>query len=833
MANRLRARPAHAPGPAYLSYTPNGKKLVTVGLNGALRVFQHDSEDEPAVIDVLTDNHFAVAATIEFILVGAEDGSVTKYSLLTNSMEEMLVRSSLPVRDIAISPDGQWAAVASDELEVKVVNTQDMTRVMYLREHPRPAKHVSFDISGAMVAVSCTDGLVYVYSLSSEQPQLVKRIDGLIKMLDNEAEASSKAVWHPDGRAFAAPSSTRDFQVVARNDWKLQKAFRGGHRGDISAAAWSPNGALLVTAGVDKSLVLWETRSQKMLKSFDDVHNVILAMQWHPTDNVLSYTNNNGELFIRENFAPNEHAKLLKIALQHAPMNGDPLNDISGNARKPMLNGVKPNGHVRSGDDYIEGLLDDAMSQDGADFIEDDDGAGYAEEPNRNGKRVARSIEGPQAKRQAPGPVWQPQIHEPFQPGSTPWKGNRRYLCLNLTGFVWTVNQETHNTVTVEFYDRQEHRDFHFTDPYMYDKACLNEKGTLFACPASSHHPAILYYRPHETWTSRTDWRTELPKGEEVSSISLSDSCIVATTTAGYVRIYSLFGVPLKMYRQKSSPAVTCVSWRDYVMTVGNGPVGGDETTRLLYTIENVKRDEICQSEDILALPDGVELKSVFFSEKGDPCIYDSDGVLLILQHWRTPGQAKWVPLLDTRTLDRLASGKKEESYWPVAVANNKFHCIILKGGEEYPYFPRPLLSDFEFRIPISSAPNGDEDEINADNTLQNSLEEKYVQSSLQYSLIQDLVENTNATQTQKLEATGLEREVDKVLLQLLAVECREGEERGMKALEIATLMKDRTGKMLEAAGKVAQRFQRDILSEKITQLAERRLVGLVDDDEV
>ena len=719
------------------------------------------------------------------------------------------------------------------ELEVKVVNTGDMTQVMYLREHPQSAKHVSFDVSGSTVAVSCTDGLVYIYSLSSEQPQLLKRIDSLIKVLENDSETSAKVTWHPDGRALAAPTSTRDLQVLVRSDWQRQKAFQGGHRGDITAAAWSPNGALLATAGADKSLVLWEARSQKILKTFDDVQNVILAMQWHPTDNVLSYTNNNGELFIREDFVPNDYTKLLKIALQPAPLNNDPLSDISGNARKPMSNGIKPGYDRLAENDYIDGLLDDAMSQDGEDFIEDDDGAGYAEEPNRHGKRVAKSVEGPQPKRQASYSVWQPQIHAPFQPGSTPWKGNRRYLCLNLTGFVWTVNQETHHTVTVEFYDRQEHRDFHFTDPYMYDKACLNGKGTLFACSPSSQHPAVLYYRPHETWTARSEWRTHLPAGEEITSISLSDSCVVATTTAGYVRIYSLFGVPLKMYRQKSIPAVTCASWHDYVMTVGNGPVGGDGTTRLLYTIENVKRDENCQSEDILAVPEGVQLKSVFFSDKGDPCIYDSEGVLLILQHWRTPGQAKWVPLLDTRTLERLAGGKKEESYWPVAVANNKFHCIILKGGEEYPYFPRPLLSDFEFRIPISAAPNGEDDDEDKETAHQRTLEEQYVRACLQHSLLQDLVENTNATHAQKQEVPVMEREVDKALLQLLAAECREGEERGMKALEIATLMRDRTGKMLEAAAKVAARFQRDILGEKITQLAERRLVGLVDDDDL
>lgn len=536
---------------------------------------------------------------------------------------------------------------------------------------------------------------------------------------------------------------------------------------------------------------------------------------------------------------PSAYAKQLRIDLQPAPMKGDPLSEVSGNAQRIPTDGQKPNGHGRDTEnDYLDDLLGpDAMSEDGAGFIEDDDGAGYAEEVNRFGKRSAGGVPGrPQAKRQQAQhhQVWQTQVHEAFQPGSTPWKGNRRYMCLNLTGFVWTVNQDTHHTVTVEFYDRQEHRDFHFTDPYKYDKACLNEKGTLFSCPASiaSQKRSVLYYRPHETWTARTDWRTQLPAGEEVTSMSLSDSCIVATTSAGYVRIYSLFGVPLKVYRQKSTPAVTCASWRDYVLTVGNGPVGSDGTTRLLYTIENIKRDEVHQSEDILALPEGVELQSVFWSETGDPCIYDSEGVLLVCLHWRTTGQAKWVPLLDTKTLERLASGKKAETYWPVAVADGKFHCIILKGGESYPYFPRPLLSDFEFRIPISDIPAQDADDEDKEVLHQRNLEELHVRTSVKHSLLQDLVENTNAKSAQRAEVPVLEREVDKVLLQLLAAECREGEERGMKALEIAGLMRDRTGKMLEAAGKIAARFQREILTEKIRALEERRLVGLVGDDD-
>jgi len=203
-------------------------------------------------------------------------------------------------------------------------------------------------------------------------------------------------------------------------------------------------------------------------------------------------------------------------------------------------------------------------------------------------------------------------------------------MCLNLTGFVWTVSQENHHTVTVEFYDREAHRDFHFTDTYQYDKACLNDNGTLFACPSSGKRevpdersePAMLYYRPHETWTTRTDWRTSLPKGEEIVSMSMSENYVVVCTTANYVRIYTLFGVPVRVYRQKSTPSVTCASWRDYVMTVGNGPVGGDGRTKLMYTVENVKKDEVFQSEDVVALGEDDTLQGVFFSESGvsEPC---------------------------------------------------------------------------------------------------------------------------------------------------------------------------------------------------------------------
>ena len=712
-----------------------------------------------------------------------------------------------------------------------MVNIADMTRVISLREQKRPVKHVSFDHSGSLLAVSCSDGVVYIYSVSTEQPELVQRLDGLVKVLETDAIESAGLVWHPDGRAFVAPTPTRSLQVVSRSDWQNHRSFPSGHSGDITAAAWTHNGALLASAGNDRSLTLWNTKTQEIIKKFDSIRQPIVSMSWHPTENVLSYANNDGELYIHTDFIPSEHLGLLQKTLQAAPLRGEPLSEVSGNAQRGYINGAKENEQRRAGTpDSLDDILGLEPSEHGDedDFIIDDDGAGYAEFPNGNGhaKRPGDHLVAPQAKRyQSAVQQWRPQLHAAFQPGSTPWRGDRRYLCLNLTGFIWTNDQGDHHTISIEFYDRATHRNVHFTDPFLWDKACLTDHGAAFTCPATSQTGCTIYYRPHETWTTKTDWRTTLPAGEEVTSLSLSSSYVVVTTTKGYVRIYTLWGVPFRIYRSKS-PVIASTSWRDYIFTVSNGPISPSGSATLIYSIDNVKRDETCQSDDILPLPsDGTSLSSIFFSARGDPCIYDSAGVLLPCLHWRTPGQAKWVPLLDTRALERLASGRKDESYWPVAVADERFHCIILKGGDKHPHFPSPLLTDFPLRVPVAERA-GDDDEAAA-------LQEQFVRLSALHALHEDLVAHTKASSGERAGLARRAVDADKVLLQMLAGECREGEERGMRALEIVGLMRDRSGKMLEAAGKIAARFGRDVLGEKIEALAERRLVGLVDEEDM
>jgi hypothetical protein len=59
--------------------------------------------------------------------------------------------------------------------------------------------------------------------------------------------------------------------------------------------------------------------------------------------------------------------------------------------------------------------------------------------------------------------------------------------------------------------------------------------------------------------------------------------------------------------------------------------------------------------------------------------MYDSTGLLSLLDRSRRPRQGRWVPALDMSQLARKQG--KQESYWPIGVTEQHVHIIILKVG--------------------------------------------------------------------------------------------------------------------------------------------------------
>jgi chromosome transmission fidelity protein 4 len=106
----------HAQGLTKLAYSYAGKYLITAGADQLIRKFTVDEESkEPETFEQHADPVTAVAAARDVFASASEDCTVSLFRM-ENSEENvrMLTRCTLPIRDIAFSPDGEWLGVASE-----------------------------------------------------------------------------------------------------------------------------------------------------------------------------------------------------------------------------------------------------------------------------------------------------------------------------------------------------------------------------------------------------------------------------------------------------------------------------------------------------------------------------------------------------------------------------------------------------------------------------------------------------------------------------------------------------------------------------------------------
>jgi chromosome transmission fidelity protein 4 len=110
-------RPAQPPGQTYLQYSPDGKRLIVAGCGNFARSFRTGDNGEPDLLPETHNDTYAVASGNDYVILGCEDGTVCEYEVPSGDLKQMLVRTTLPIRDVAISPDENWVAVSSEYVE--------------------------------------------------------------------------------------------------------------------------------------------------------------------------------------------------------------------------------------------------------------------------------------------------------------------------------------------------------------------------------------------------------------------------------------------------------------------------------------------------------------------------------------------------------------------------------------------------------------------------------------------------------------------------------------------------------------------------------------------
>ncbi|KAI9313959.1 WD40-repeat-containing domain protein [Dichotomocladium elegans] len=751
-----------------------------------------------------------------------EDGAVVVYR--NNAFEKYLVRSTVPVRCLSYSASGKKVAVAGDEDIIRLILVQDISKVVRLEGHSKTVKSVAYSPSDSYLVSTDCDGDVLIWDLEHESgaPKCIKTLKGAMGKSQPDSSILGTIAWKPDSTQFAFAGRLFGASIYSVDGWIQTVSLDDGHYDDITTLAWSPNGTYLCTAGADNQILVWDVEKKEIVAKRDS-SGIVSGLAWHPSANQLAFTDRQGHLTVWNEPVPVTLVHPARSQKNHSVLDSLIEDEVT------QTSVAKPHSLIRDeADEEVEEEVDNdvEMMSDMDDFVIDDDGAGYAEGAVEHPAKQQHSLARGKGNKEGRAHVFDPPR---FQPGATefrsvdttnavPREGDRRYMAFNMFGVIYTIYQGAYSVINVEFHDQSSHRNFHFKDYTNYTIAAIGNEGLVLGVAGgdarsmnddegddeNTEKPSLIHYRPLSNWANNAEWTVYLPKGEDVLCLAINDESVIASTSAGYVRVYTISGVQVHLFRLEN--VITMVGQGSLAMLVYEVGSNLNGAQNLEFMLMDTFSQEVIQ-KDKLPLQKNTQLTWIGFSEGLQAVMADSRGIVSVLHKQRQFGKSVWVPIFDGEQVAKAL--QRAEWYWPVGLLREQLMCVALKGSHHRaPYFPRPPVTDMGLRMPT----------VHMDTEI-GKLEEKHLR--IHYMTQHEKDELAAAAAGYDDDEDGqfiqTDLEMDKTLLQLIQMACKDDKQQRVLDLTYALHM----SRSIDAAIKIATHHKLSLLAEKITQIKE------------
>ncbi|MBI3158808.1 MAG: TIR domain-containing protein [Chloroflexi bacterium] len=294
----------HANEVNVLAFAPDGTRLYSAGRDTFVRGWSIPAGDLLFKLTGHRSNVRALAVSPDgaWLATGGEDQTALLWSLAETPprLFNQFSAHTNWVNDLAFSPDSRQLASASFDTNIILWQTTSSGTGRYQR-HTAPVRRVVFRPTGALVVSGGQDNAIIFWDRLSGTP-LLAPIDtgGSVFGLDLSADGSrlvtgntagALQVWDaasgarlaeyvepgaqfftvalsPDGRTVAAGGITPNNALLL---WDLETGstrWLSGHAQFIRWAAFRPDGRLLITAGWDGNLILWDVQTATELRRF-------------------------------------------------------------------------------------------------------------------------------------------------------------------------------------------------------------------------------------------------------------------------------------------------------------------------------------------------------------------------------------------------------------------------------------------------------------------------------------------------------------------------------------------------------------------------------------
>lgn len=781
------------------AYLDKNNKLFTILTSNLFKkdckpVFTHLLENEHSIVDFHCSDNLLIST-----------GNEAKLYSLTGTFIKTIYRSQVSIEkllSVHSNDDTNYAVLYLQDNQLVRIDMNDINKIKVFSIKNKINK-ITSSLDGSFVLTSDSENELGIWSLEEEDFKKDQVIRNLLHTQYQNIEAN------PDHIHFAITNKDGNVAMVERNSWKVVDILNIKH----SVFAYYKN-AIYIAYLQDDNLCLWDTYKNKLiLKVFVPKCESIIVSQGSSSTIIIITKDGSLSTFSTLVKAKEQKPTTSSISAAKGKMKIDDSEDEEDEVVKREDYALKkekndlddlfdmPSDNQENDDLDINGQNE---YSDDTDFIVDDDGAGYKaafdtedqieDYYNKGTKSLLKKLHKTSNNNNVRFADEEDiKTQSVIQPGTTRVQGDRFYLAFSMHGIVYSVkSDDDYQSISVEFHD--EKKPVYLKDFDKFTMAALNTNAVFFASNGSPGSSTKILYQPIADFHS-SSWKFEFDDDEFVKCIALTSLGPAVATTKGYLRMFTNSGIQSR---------IMCI----------DGPIiglaGSDNTLLVIFQEGKSFQGHIPLSYKLYrsngklmasgAVPLSADstLQWLGLTSLGNPVIYDSAGVLKMMFPY--DGNS-WVPVLEIKD--------KQSVFWPIGVDETKLLYIECAPGKPYPGFPKPLVSEIEFKMPFLSIKSSSIDN-----------EEKFIRSVLFDDHKKNAINDEIADEDVDKYNEGIKQPTDKLLLNLIMGGCKSGEVD--KCVDFCQMLT--TPGYIDAAIKMALHFNYNGIAQKFADIKSDKL---------